>query len=324
MKKIVYLLISYIFIFVFWVNSVYGYTNTQVYLYSNKNIVKKGEEIDIILSIDNAKTASYTAYIYFDDSYFEYVTGPDISNIDNNRIIYVWYDQNGGQNPKDGNLASFKFKAKQDGTTTFNVSGEFYDEQGNLIETDFKDFEVEIGEKLIDDNTVNLQTLDSITNLENLAVENMLLYPSFDTNITNYNFEVPNDVTDLNILAVPENENAKVEMKGGSNLKEGDNLIKVTVTAENGYSQKIYNLNAYRRSQEEENVYIQEQEENKKKLEQIYQTQKTSTELETNEENNVVSQNKEMNRNNLVFIIVIAIGVILVIIIWSFYKRNKK
>ena len=133
MKKIVYLLISYIFIFVFCVNSVYGYTNTQVYLYSDKNIVKKGEEIDILLSIENAKTASFTAYIYFDDSYFEYLTGPDMSNVDNNRIIYVWYDGNGGQNSKDGNLASFKFKAKQDGTTTFNVSGEFYDEQGNLI-----------------------------------------------------------------------------------------------------------------------------------------------------------------------------------------------
>lgn len=324
MKKIVYLLISYVFIFVFLVNSVYGYTNTQVYLYSDKNIVKKGEEIDIILRIENAKTASFTAYIYFDDFYFEYVTGPDMLNIDNNRIVYVWYDENGGQNSKDGNLESFKFKAKQDGATTFNVSGEFYDEQGNLIETNFKDFEVEIGEKLIDDNTVNIQTLDSNTNLENLAVENMLLYPSFDTNVTSYNFEVPNDVTDLNILAVPENENAKVEIKGGNNLKEGDNLIKVTVTAENGYSQKVYNLNAYRRNQEEENSYIKEQEENKKKLEQIYETQKTSTKLETNEENNIFSQNKEMNKNNLVFIIVMAICVILVVVMAILKYRNNK
>ena len=31
-------------------------------------------------------------------------------------------------------------------------------------------------------------------------------------NITNYNFEVPNDVKDLNILVVPENEKAKVKI----------------------------------------------------------------------------------------------------------------
>ena len=50
----------------------------QVNLSSNKNVVKKGEETEIVLSLENAETAAFTAYIYFDDDYFEYVTGPEM------------------------------------------------------------------------------------------------------------------------------------------------------------------------------------------------------------------------------------------------------
>lgn len=52
----------------------------------------------------------------------------------------------------------------------------------------------------------------SNANLENLAVENELLQPPFNTNITEYNLEISNDIEKLNILAIPESENAKIEI----------------------------------------------------------------------------------------------------------------
>ena len=50
------------------------------------------------------------------------------------------------------------------------------------------------------------------SNLEILAIENASLEPAFDSNITNYKTEVSNEIRNLNIFAVPENENAKIEM----------------------------------------------------------------------------------------------------------------
>ena len=171
MRKVKSLIISFIFISMFWINNVYGASNVQVNLSSNKNVVKKGEETEIVLSLENAETAAFTAYIYFDDDYFEYVTGPEMSSVDNNRIIYVWYDENGGGSSKDGELARFTFRAKQNGTTNFNVNGEFYDEDGDVIQASFNDFEVTMGEELSDISTVSAQTSNSNTNLENLRME---------------------------------------------------------------------------------------------------------------------------------------------------------
>ena len=58
--------------------------------------------------------------------------------------------------------------------------------------------------------TNNYQTVNN--NLEILSIEDSLLEPPFDSNITEYELEVPYESKNLNILAIPENENAKVEI----------------------------------------------------------------------------------------------------------------
>ena len=94
--------------------------------------------------------------------------------------------------------------------------------------------------------------------LETLAVEYFDLTPEFDKNITNYSSEVSNEVNKLNILAIPSNESAKVQITGNENLKVGDNQITISVTARDGITNKKYYINVHKRSEEEE---IQEKEE---------------------------------------------------------------
>lgn len=85
---------------------------------------------------------------------------------------------------------------------------------------------LQIGENLITVNVIgekenlnyNIHVLktnnykSSNNNLEILSIENGLLEPPFDSNITEYELEVPYESKNLNILAIPENENAKVEI----------------------------------------------------------------------------------------------------------------
>ena len=278
MKKLY--IISFIFTFLF-IFTNYCYANEGiVYLSSDDSIVEINDNIEITLYIKNTRTSAYTVYINFDSSKLEYISGPDDSNEVNNCVIHVWYDNTGGYSPKDDELAKFVFKSKGEENTLIHVKGEFYDSDGEEINIDFKDYKVKINNS---NNTQDLFSIDTgknllklsnlkeeNTNLETLAVENFLLYPFFDTTVTKYNINIPYNIEKLNILAIPEIVNAKVRIEGNDHLLEGENIIKVFVTSENGLFEKEYEINVYKRSYEEEKKYNNEQIKNKEELKKIY------------------------------------------------------
>lgn len=159
------------------------------------------------------------------------------------------------------------------------------------------------------------------TNLEILAIENYLLNPPFENNITQYKLEVSNDTINLNVFAVPESEQGKVNISGNENLKEGNNNITVTVTAPNGITKREYKIIAYRRSVNEEEIYNKEQEEQKGNLEEAYEMEKT---LANSEETPII----KANENNKYIIVAIAsvsiiVAIIIGIILYKKYIRKK-
>lgn len=352
----------------------------------------------------------------FDDTKWEYISDIESANVENGNIFYVWYDEAGGSNAKQGELVKFKFKAKENGLSTFNINGEFYNSSGQQIEADFKETQVQIGKedttlelqseeeqgsnieknnsylqslrldiegispefdrnifeyyitvptKVKDlevlaisenpkatinitgneglkegQNTVKIEVIseDKSTskvyniyvtrtndieaanaNLEILAIENTLLTPPFDANETRYDTEVPNDTEKLNIFAVPENENAKVEVTGGDNIKEGDNIIKIVVTAANGFSRKEYQVKAHRRNKEEQTEYEQEQSEQLEKVEEAYEIEKLTSSEEKQKE-----KTSEQSKNDVIWYIggVIVVLIIGGVIFW-YFKYNK-
>lgn len=425
MKFLIVLIISFICIISFY--KTYANTFGTVYLESNKDILEIGEEVEISINIDNFKTAAYTLYLYFDEERFQYVGELENVNVDGNRIIYVWYDEQGGNNPRSGKLKTFKFKAKESGLATFNVSGDFYTEKSQEVEIEFKEKQVQVGkeetnlekqakEEVGQDSNLsnsNLQNLrlsiegmvpdfnkdvfdyylnvdsrvkdievlatsenkdasieitgnenlkdglniikvqvtsndktssrsyiinvtktndleSANTNLETLAIENTLLYPAFDTTVTNYSAEVNNNIERINLLAIPEDEEATIEIKRNDVLKEGNNEIRIIVTARNGYTKKEYYINVYKRNSEEEAKYQEEQKNNQEKLNQIYEIQKTSNEQEESEENQEQVKKNEQEgkeeRSHLVafFTLIAIILIIASVSILVGKKKNKK
>ena len=385
-------------------------TTGTVYLNTNKEIVEIGEEIEVTINIENIKTAAFTAYINFDDTKFEYISGTENTNVIGNRVITLWFDQLGGKQAKTGELIKLKFKAKANGLANFVVSGQFYSENGQLIETDFKELQVEVGKKeakLTSDeqgtdtnksnaelkslrvdiegivptfaqdvkqyylnirNTINnvdvlavaenpkssieitgntnlkdglnvisikvvsedktqeniyninvtkTANLDTAnTNLETLAIENVLLNPPFDNTITHYDIEISNSTTQLNILAVPENENASTSISGNNDLKEGNNQIVISVTASNGFTKKDFIINAYKRNAQEEEQFINEQEMQQEKLEEAYEIEQTFK-----VEENI---SEEANNNKWYIIGGIIVTIIVISIIGIIYFKKKK
>lgn len=86
--------------------------------------------------------------------------------------------------------------------------------------------------------------------LQNIIVTDIEMSPSFSKEIFEYDLgSVTSDRITLSAFA--ENENATVQIEGNENLVLGENLIKITVTSENGNVNKTYTLKVIK---EEENV----------------------------------------------------------------------
>lgn len=167
-------------------------------------------------------------------------------------------------------------------------------------------------------------------NLENLAIENSILSPEFNENILEYKIEVSSTTDNLNILAIPQKINAKVEINGGKNLKYGNNEIIINVIAENGYTNKKYKIDVYKRNEQEQ---LKAEEEKKKELEELEQIlQKNNNEnvkLSIEEiEGNIENLEKEEIKSNLFLIaiitIVLAIGIFIAINRKNKLIKNKK
>lgn len=321
-----------------------GTVDTTVYLVANKNSVRKGELVEISFNAKGENIVSYLANLYFDETKFEFVSGPENIKVDGNDIKILWYDEKGGNGAKQGELEKLVFKAKENGLANFVIDGEFYDENTDILQPDFENLQIEISENSdIDEKNVenenNLEEQSQVsledknymgkeqeelknTNLETLAIEGALLYPPFDNNVTEYNTEVPNDVINLNIFAVSENEQGQTEIFGKDNLKEGNNTVIVRVTAKDGITKKEYRVNVYRRNLEEENNYEKEQELMKEKLKNAYEIEKVSVSNE-----NKVEDNKKSNEKSSKYIF-IAVGsgfmFVSIIVGIAYYRKKKK
>lgn len=81
--------------------------------------------------------------------------------------------------------------------------------------------------------------------LESLKIEGFNLYPSFKSNIYSYNLNIDEEIEKLDITATPQRDKATVKIEGNTNLQEGENTIKINVTAEDKTTIRTYKIKAF-------------------------------------------------------------------------------
>lgn len=158
-------------------------------------------------------------------------------------------------------------------------------------------------------------------NLETLAIENIDLEPIFETNILNYKASVANNVESINVLAVPEKIEGKVEIIGNTEIKEGDNNVIIKVIAPNGYTYKNYTINVHRRTKEEDVKLEEEQKANKEQLNEILEEK--GIEFLNNGEM-IENKNPEKDNKRVIIISLVIVIVIGIFIIYKLKNKNKK
>ena len=387
----------------------------SVYLHVSNTEIKNGEEFSFTINLANINVAAFDIQIYFNNELLEYVSGPENTNVVGSKIMTVWYDETGGENPKQNcELVKYTFKAKEIESEYIAIQGEFYNAEGvqvqkftdgieiianqetqtEMIEisqesevtsnnsklknlrlnhegitpvfspditeyyfltedlsslevtaisenadanimisgnTNFKEgLNTIVIEVSSPDKTSKTQYTISVTktkdlekanaNLETLAIENVTLDPEFANDIYQYNAIVSNTTENLNILAIPERQNASVEITGKENLQFGNNLISIQVTAENRYTIKQYKINVYRRNEEEQKIADEEAQMNIQKVNAILEKQDREGEKQEESENSIIENIKE----NLWFVIIYIIFSIIIVILVIYRIKKEK
>ncbi len=157
-------------------------------------------------------------------------------------------------------------------------------------------------------------------NLETLAIREGTLVPEFNANVTNYNVEVANSVDNIQILAIPQKENAVVKINGNSvintnmEINIGDNKLEIVVVAQDGITIKKYEVNVHRRNEVEE---IQDKQEQEIQAEELFRI------LQENEIGSGNIENILQQENNVWIVVFIAIGILIIAIYFVIKKKRK-
>lgn len=106
-------------------------------------------------------------------------------------------------------------------------------------------------------STNTSSTKSSNAYLKTLQVNQEGLSPNFNKSKTNYSITIGQNVTSLKVTALAEDSTAKVLVTGNTGLKNGDNKIYATVTAQDG-TKKVYTIIATKTADSvKSNSYLQ-------------------------------------------------------------------
>ena len=248
MKKIIFTICFMLIIF-FTVFNMKSFAENKITLNTDNYSVQKDEEITITANISKEQIAAYTILIYYDKDKVECITNKDNINVLENKIIYTWVSET-GQNKEIEELVNLKFKSKQNGIALFSVIAEIYNEKGEKIDLNYTNIEVKIGENAKNDSEQenreideNPSVKDDDATLEIMRVNREGINPNFDKNVKEYYLLIDEDVKDLDITAIPSNKDAKVDIIGNKNLKDGFNKVEIKVTSKDKSKTNEYIIN---------------------------------------------------------------------------------
>lgn len=117
-------------------------------------------------------------------------------------------------------------------------------------------------EHSISDITATIRIKNDDASLKDLSIENISLNESFSSSQLAYTATVSNEVSQIKVLATPNDQFAFASGDGELDLHYGTNYFNILVTSEDGKQTKTYKLNVYREYEFTTTKYIYNKEEN--------------------------------------------------------------
>ena len=224
------LILSLLFIPFIGIKDVYA-ASARVKLTTNTENVSLGNTftVTVLVAEDGGKLGSFEYQISHDSSFLALESGEE-------------YQADVGDGNSSTKAYTLKYKAIANGSTTIKVTSsrilDFNTEKE--VESSKGSLTINIGTT---GNNSKTENKSSDNSLKSLTVEGMKLTPEFSKDTLEYSLDLSNDTKKITIKAEKNDEKATVSGDGEIEVKEGQNIISITVTAENGAS-RTYKINA--------------------------------------------------------------------------------
>lgn len=152
--------------------------------------------------------------------------------------------------------------------------------------------------------------------LKTLQISNGKLSPDFDKDITEYYTNVDLSVNKITTKVTLADNKSTVKVKGNRNLKEGENKIELTVTAESG-KKKVYYIYVNKKSNEESDI----------KAENVTETKNEITkDNDSKQMNNINLKEIEVKKEDKqpAILSIAVLGIFILILFILIIKKNRK
>lgn len=139
------------------------------------------------------------------------------------------------------------YKATGNGTATFNLSGDTTTESGdnsNVSGSKSVSISTPVATTPTTTTPTSTTTTQASTNayLKKLTISAEGLNPAFSKSKTAYSVNVKENITNIDVSATAEDSRATVYVTGNKNLVIGENIITITVTAQDKTTKKTYKI----------------------------------------------------------------------------------
>lgn len=201
--------------------------------------VKPGTEVTVYVKaegVGNDSLKEYNVSLAYDGTKLEYKSGTsDVATVTQGNPIVI--TNGNGTISSDTTLATLVFGVKANSKADDSTNLTLTHSGLKTISGD------NIKEKVTDTSSmIRIVALGSDATLSSLKIPNTTLSPKFDKNTFEYTADIK-DITEITINAQATDSNAKIMISDNyKSLVKGENIVKISVTAENGTATKTYQI----------------------------------------------------------------------------------
>lgn len=211
--------------------------------------VSIGGSVTATVTVSGSDVSAYTIYVTYNASVLQFTSGGGAALVNGDGGTLILSGTKGS--------TSINFKAIANGDCYISTSSREEDDVTNInyepvpITHAGANVTVATAESTESSTTTETGGQTSTTeeedsrssncNLASLQVSPGTLDPAFSASKTSYFVQLEEDVTSIVVSATTEDEKASTSVSGADKLQKGENIVKVTVTAENG-AVKIYSI----------------------------------------------------------------------------------
>ncbi|MDD6328522.1 MAG: cadherin-like beta sandwich domain-containing protein [Lachnospiraceae bacterium] len=222
--------------------------DVSVIIALSSSSVSTGDGVTVTISVNGGSLSAYTMYVSYSSNLLQFNSGSGAVVAGGGGTVTV--------SGTGAGTITLSFTAIAEGQASVSTSSaEFYDINGTQLSVAHAGVVISVGGSATTEQpqttTEQPQTTEhkpdddksDNSNLVRLQVMEGILDPEFVYYKTSYTVQLDKNVTSIGVVAEAEHSKAKVQINGADELKPGENIVTVVVTAENGTT-KTYTIRA--------------------------------------------------------------------------------